>query len=81
MDDREIKLLEAIRAYNANADKLHQNLVDAVNQYIAEGGDKYSVYPETEREIDAPAQFTAWIYGRLGNSKRDNRIKKALGYN
>ena len=37
--------------------------------------------PEIERLIDEGALNTAWIYERLGNTRRSKAIKKALGYN
>lgn len=61
--------VNAINNLNEAAEKLGDDPIDPL------------YYPEIERAIDGMAQNTAWIYERLGNTKRAKAIRKALGYN
>lgn len=75
------KIDSAITSYNKAFGARWGNVVDAVNNFVENGGVYDASFPpDLLRKIESGAENTAWIYWRLGDTKTHKNIKKALGY-
>jgi len=75
------KIDAAITSYNKGFQSKWGNVVDAVNNFVENGGTYDASFPpDLLRKIESGAENTAWVYWRLGDKKTHNAMKKALGY-
>jgi hypothetical protein len=76
------KLLLFIGQYNTYVNKDWLCLVKEINDILDEvPQEEIDIDINLERVIDELALKTAWLYRRLGDKKRSDKIRKALGYN
>jgi hypothetical protein len=75
------KIDAAITSYNKAFGAKWPQVVDAVNNFVENGGIYDASFPpDLLRKIESGVENTAWIYWRLGDKKTYNNMKKALGY-
>ncbi len=75
------KIDAAITSYNKGFQSKWGKVVDAVNEFVNNGGVYDASFPpDLLRKIESGAENTSWIYWRLGDKKTHSAMKKAMGY-